>query len=478
MSGSRRIEARRSNRAVSGLRVLRLLALPLVAVALAVGAAVVRPGAATPLKPVEVPVAQTTHACPTLGDWFVATGQVDAAEATTVTPLPLAPNDPAAAAPTEAPAAAPRNPATWEATQPGGEAAIIRQRGARSGGVAFTAATVPTELGGGLVVGDCPGTVNSAWFVGGGSVTRHASTLILTNLADVPAVIDLRFLGARGPIDAVNAEGIVIAPGTTRRLGLDQFAAGEQEIAVQVVRRRGSVSVDLLDATTGPIAGTELIPPTSLARQIELPGVIAGPGRTLIVANPGDAVLRADVQVLGAQGPFSPEGLAQVEVAAGAVVAVPIPDSAGADATALRISADRPVVAAVRMQPTPRDLAYATTATAVRGPVVVPVALGPLDLPPTLQVTAVDQAATVTIDVRAADGSTLGSTTLEVPANQVAQLDLATVVAAGSGATDAVIRSNRPVRGVSVHRSGEQVAVMPWREAPVVARGPSVRAGF
>ncbi len=89
---------------------------------------------------------------------------------------------------------------------------MVQQRGRASGAVGFFAGTAPKKGGGGLVVGSCPGVVDDAWLMGLGSGGKHFSTLILTNLADTPAAVDLSLWGPKGKIDAVGSEGIVVKP--------------------------------------------------------------------------------------------------------------------------------------------------------------------------------------------------------------------------------------------------------------------------
>ena len=58
----------------------------------------------------------------------------------------------------------------------------------------------PLLEGGGLAVDTCGGIVDEAWFVGAGAVTRGVSTLVLTNLSDVPAVADVELFGVGGVV--------------------------------------------------------------------------------------------------------------------------------------------------------------------------------------------------------------------------------------------------------------------------------------
>ena len=110
--------------------------------------------------------------------------------------------------------------------------------------------------------------------MGLGSGGKHFSTLILTNLADTPAAVDLSLWGPKGKIDAVGSEGIVVKPSSVRRIRLDELAAGEAELAMHVHRRRGSLSAVVNDSSTSVFSGTEPVSATLSPRRN------AGRGRT------------------------------------------------------------------------------------------------------------------------------------------------------------------------------------------------------
>ena len=87
--------------------------------------------------------------------------------------------------------------------------------------------------------------------------------MILTNGRRAPAAVDLDLWGPDGKIDAVDAKGIVIKPFTTRRVELDDLAAGEPELALRVLRRRGAVSAVVNDLSTAVFGGTEPVSATA-----------------------------------------------------------------------------------------------------------------------------------------------------------------------------------------------------------------------
>ena len=368
-------------------------AFPLVAVLLVVLASLA-PGDddRSARAPGTVAVTQSTYACPAGSVITIAAGQVEAGTSGTASSLP-----------SRAPVEALGGATSWRTSVVDAPGVVVEQQGQGSGAVGYFAGTAPKSGGGGLVVGSCSGVVDDAWLLGLGSGNGHFSTLILTNLTDSSASVDLSLWGPEGPIDAVDADGIVIEPHSVRRIRLDELAAGESEIAVHLTRRRGSVSAVVNDSSTSAPKGTEPISAAQSPRRTQVVGGLVGgaSGRTLLVLNPGSSTARVDVEVVGRDGTFTPEGLEQVSVKGGTMQSVTIPASAGADPQALRLTSDRPVSATVRMAPNASDYAYAEATRALTGPTVVPVALGAQSSVPQLVLTAPDAAASV--DVQAFD---------------------------------------------------------------------------
>lgn len=455
----RRVEAGRSRAA------LEVLAWPLVAVLLVAATAVVGEQRAPTQEPRAVDVSQSVASCPLLGSLTASTGQTEPGEEGSIRVVAG-----------EEESTTDLDPEAWVAAAGSGDSAIVRQTG--GGGVAFAAGTV--AAGGGFTVTACPRVADESWFLGAGTTARHASTLVLTNVADVPAQVDVELWGAAGPIDAVNDTGIVVQAGSTVQVPLADLVVGESEVAVHVVRRRGVVTAALVDTSSSVLAGSEVLtssgPP---ATETVLPGVTSAGGRTLILANPGTRASRAVVSSAGPDGGFVPEGLGDLEVPAGTVVTVPLPESVGADATALRVESDLPLLSTVRLASGDADFAYATGAAAWTGPVVVPVALGPGAVRPVLQLVADDETSAVEVELFDTAMQPVGSTSLTVERGTLSALDLAAPELTDSpDVAYAVVTARRPVHGAAVYRTGELLSVLALQDAPLEALGPRVRPGF
>lgn len=442
---------------------LRAAALPLVAVVL-VALASLAPSdddQGTDRAPGTVTVTRSAYACPAGSVITVAAGQVAAGTSRTASALPaMTPDEQLAGA------------TSWRTAVVDAPGVLVEQTGSGSGAVGYFAGTAPRSGGGGLVVGPCPGVVDDAWLLGLGSGAKHFSTLILTNLADSQAAVDLTLWGPEGPIDAVDAEGIVIEPHSVSRIRLDTLAAGEPEVAVRVHRRRGSVSAVVNDTSTATFKGTE---PISVAqgpsREQVVGGIVGGTsGRTLLVLNPGTATARVGVEVIGRDGTFTPTGLEQVTVKPGTLRAVTVPASAGSGELALRLTSDQPVSSTVRMAPSTSDYAYAEPTTALTGPAVVPVDLGASGSVPQLVLTA--PGAQATVEIRAFDASMapLASSTVTVAAGttQVATPD-------ATGAAYLVLRPAGRVVAAATYTRGSGISSLAVQDAPVAATAPQVR---
>ncbi|MCW2825263.1 MAG: hypothetical protein JWQ91_2180 [Aeromicrobium sp.] len=439
---------------------VRSLALPLVAVVLVVLASLVPGDEESPRRPTAAAVTQTTYACPTGSAIEVAAGQVEAGTSASATVLPDGSAEDGLA-----------DSSRWRTQRVAGQGVIVQQQGRGSGAVGYFSGTAPTAGGGGLVVGQCPGVVDDSWLLGLGSGEKHLSTLILTNLEDTPAVADLTLWGAQGRIEAVDARGVVVEPRSVRRIPLADLAAGESELAVQVHRRRGSLSAVANDSATGSFRGTEPISATATPRRVQVvSGLVEGTeGRTLLILNPGTATARVGVEVIGPKSTFTPSGLGKVRVRAGSVKAVTVPKSAGPGEQALRLTSDRPVSATVRMSPGSKDYAYAEAAPALTGPAVVPIDLGTELDDPSLVLSAPGRAASVEVLTYAADMARLSSTRIAVAAGTTE-----TVTLKGRAAY-AVLHPKGRVTGAVTYTRGGGLSSLVLGAAPRTVLAPQVR---
>ncbi|MCW2830973.1 MAG: hypothetical protein JWP31_1665 [Aeromicrobium sp.] len=434
---------------------------PVVAGVLVLLASLVPGDEPSPRPPSTVDVTQAAYACPAGSVISVTSGQVAAGSASTSAVLP-------GGAPDDALAGAGR----WRTAVVDGEGVVVQQQGRASGPVGYFAGTAPKAGGGGLVVGGCPGIVDDAWLLGLGSGDKHFSTLILTNLGESPAVVDVALWGPQGPIDAVNADGIVIEPSSVRRIRLDALAAGESELAVHVVRRRGSVSAIANDMSTATYRGTEPVSTTLTPRREQVVGglVKGTAGRTLMLLNPGTSTARVDVEVVGRSSTFTPSGLEQIKVKAGALRLVAMPRSVGGAEAALRVTSDRPVAATLRLAPDVQDYAYAEASRPLAGPTVVPLDLGVGTDAPRLVLTAPGRTATVELETFDADMGSVSTRSVTIAGGTTRSVQLS-----GRRAAYVVLRPQGDVVATATYVKGDGISSLALLPAPLTVQGPQVR---
>jgi hypothetical protein len=440
---------------------LRILVIPLAAVVLVVLAILAPTDSDSARPPSRITVTESAYACPAGADVTVAAGQVKAGRSSTARALPDRRRDGDLEGATR-----------WRTSKVDGSGVLVQQRGRGSGASGFFAGAADKDAGGGLSVGSCPGIVDDAWFAGLGSGGKHFSTLVLTNLADTPAAVDVTLWGPQGKIDAVGSEGIVVEPSSTRRIRLDELAAGEPEIAMHVHRRRGSLSAVVDDSSTAVFRGTEPVSATlSPRRRQVVGGLVAGTsGRTLLLVNPGDTTARVSVKVIGPRSTFAPAGLEEVKVEAGTTRSVTMPKSAGSPAQALDVRSDQPVAATVRMSPTPKDYAYAEAALPLTGPAIVPVRLGDGIRAPRLLLTAPGRAASARVQAYDADMHPLMASNVRVDGGTTTWLRLE-----ARDAAYFVVRPRGRLVGAATYAKGDGLSSLALTDAPITVLGPQVR---
>lgn len=453
---------RRSRR---GMRQMGFVLIPVFA-AILVALALIAPSSSdSARRPTNVAVTQSSYACPAGEVITVASGQLRAGSGTTATVFPSRDRN-----------AALEKPKTWRTAIVDGTGVIVQQQGRRSGAVGYFAGTATKSGGGGLVVGSCPGIVDDAWMLGLGSGGKHFSTLILTNLADAPAAVDVSIWGPKGKIDAVGSEGIVVEPFTVRRIRLDELAAGEADLSIHVHRRRGSLSAVVNDTSTATFRGTEPVTATASPRRTQLVAGLTGGirGRKLIILNPGDTTARVDVKVVGPKNTFAPAGLQDLKVPAESMRNVIMPRAAGSGRQALKIVSDQPVSATVRLSPDNKDYAYAESVPALTGPAVVPVALDGRAESPELVLSAPGRAAEVELEAYDASMKSLDRVIVRIKAGTTAYFPAATTLKA-KGMAYIVVRPAGEVVGAATYVKGNGISSLALAAAPITVLGPQVR---
>jgi Family of unknown function (DUF5719) len=316
------------------------------------------------------------------------------------------------------------------------------------------------------------------WFTGAGAGLDHSSTLLLTNVDPGPAVVDIEVLGPDGRVDVVDTRGIVVAPGSRRRIDLTGIAPQTDDLALGVHADRGRVvaAVDDSFATSATATpGQEWLPGTDRpSRAPELAGVPRGAGsRTLLVANPSDLEAVVDLRVSGSSGTFTPTGLGTISVAPGAIRTVDLTRSVPAtEAVAVRLRSRVPVVASVRSV-RKGDQSYATAVGPLGGPSAAPLVAGG---DATVQLTADDRPSRVEVVAYGSRGRRIDAASVSIAANATRSWSPRRG-AAYVLVTPSPGRSNGPVSG-AVSYAGGGLAAVPLVALPLRERRPFVQPGL
>ena len=456
------------------MRSLKILLLPILAMGIIAAAFALPVRDAGTRAPRTVTVTQSSFACPIAGDTTVATGRVAAHTGARAT---------ATALPDKSSVDALTPVDSWNDAKVVAKSVVVNTIDAQgAGAVGFFGAIASSTDGGGLGVGSCPAVVQDSWYVGAGSGAKHFSTLTLTNLSDSTAVADVSLWGEKGPVDAVNAEGIVLDAFETRTIALDSLAAGEPELAVHVYSRRGALSVAMRDTSTAVFAGTEPLAETAApARRQVIAGIASGANdRQLVALNPGNTTARVKIEVLGKDGTFVPTGLDDVKIPAGKVKVMDVPASSGGGALALRLTADHPLSASVRSSPSNKDFAYAVAGQPLVGPAVAPMSIGNILQGAQLLLTAPGAKADVTITAYDAEMTKQGSVDVAVKAGSTTSYDLGAKGRFDKPLGDlayVVVNSAGNIQGAALYTRGDGVSALPLTTAPLKTLAPQVRPG-
>lgn len=211
----------------------------------------------------------------------------------------------------------------------------------------------------------CPEPHATWWFSGAGSAAvLHDTVLTIANPRPGAAVIDIDVYGPGGPVAAPGLHGITVDGRSTKVVDLAKTAPTDGSVAVSVIASRGLVAVTAADRFAPGVLGhsvREWLPPQPApGKELVLAGLPSTPGSSsLSLVNPGSTEAIAHLEVIGAHGTFSPEGLAPVTVPPGSVVSVPIDDVLDGTPMAIRITSDNPVTGSIRTTKN-GDTAYAT----------------------------------------------------------------------------------------------------------------------
>ena len=239
--------------------------------------------------------------------------------------------------------------------------------------------TVSRARGGelaGLAVGSCVAPAAEQWLVGGSTELLHTAKLTISNPSQQAASVKIDIFGALGEIPTGSRGVIALAAGESVALQLEALAPEQTRLAVRV-QATGALVTSSIQTTAldglHPLGISHLDPMAAPVRDLNFVGVISsgeaideGTAPTLRLLSPnGDAT--ATISVFGPKGEVRLRGGESVELGAGRVHDVSL-GGLPAGQYAVVLSANQPLVGAVRMTPT----STAVESTAEAGDVPAP----------------------------------------------------------------------------------------------------------
>jgi hypothetical protein len=171
----------------------------------------------------------------------------------------------------------------------------------------------------------CAAPSRDTWFEGGGTSTGDESSLILVNVDDTPATVDVTVFSSTGAADSKPGQGLTVPPHSRTITLLDRIAPNRSLLAVHVLSRRGRVAAALrYSSVSGDIAaGVDWIPQTiAPATKVVVPGFPQGGDgqRYVLITNPTTDDTTVSVQITTQTAQFVPTGLNELNVPAGTTV--------------------------------------------------------------------------------------------------------------------------------------------------------------
>ena len=293
----------------------------------------------------------------------------------------------------------------------------------------------------------CDAPHNDSWFVGGSTQLGDRTLLVLANVDDTPATLDVTVYAAAsaaGLPDPRLGQGITVEPHTRLVLDLDTLAPDRTLLTVHVASRRGRVAAGLRHArAVGRVPlGVDWVPQsTPPSTRVVVPGLPQGPGlRVVLITNPGNDAVVATLRVTTGDGQFVPAGLDQLDVPAGTTTAVRIDKLTRDSALGVTVTTDGgPVVAGALVldsQTGPvREFGYTAGSAPLSGPALLTDLVINRPTESTLILTAPDSAATVVVTpirVLGTTGTLPAAKTVRVPAGRTATLKLSTFYPPGT----------------------------------------------
>ncbi len=223
--------------------------------------------------------------------------------------------------------------------------------------------------GGGVAAALCqPGSAEQ-WFVGGSGGLTSTGVLEMVNSGFSPSTVEIHPYSSAASLPPVTVK---IPANSENRLRVDALVPGDELMALDVITRSGRVTSFLFDqrnkglrslgmdyAAGSAAPATHIVIPVGLNPSTQN-GKVANSLR-LLVPGPLDATVT--MQIVSADGAFTPVGFDSRKVARGKVIQLPINNLILTSPFSVVIDSDRPVVAGLFTQTPYGDFAWGAATT-------------------------------------------------------------------------------------------------------------------
>lgn len=205
----------------------------------------------------------------------------------------------------------------------------------------------------GLSATACVASTTDAWFTGLRSDDSHQTSVELVNLDGTDAEASLTFYGPDGIIPSPGSRGLTVPAQGSRTVSVGPLISSSDPVTVQVHATAGRLAVLVRERRwngTKPLGSDwvreSALPGTSLV----IPGIPAGKGdRSLVLTNPGERVVQADIQILGDAGAYQPVGAESIDIPAGATRVLDLAAGLNSQSGSVQVEATGDVTAAVEV---------------------------------------------------------------------------------------------------------------------------------
>ncbi|MBO3745076.1 hypothetical protein J5X84_03280 [Streptosporangiaceae bacterium NEAU-GS5] len=267
----------------------------------------------------------------------------------------------------------------------------------------------------------------AAWFVGPGPASAD-TTLYLDNIDEAPANVSIMLYAGEGPVLSDRGNGMVLRPGEHREVDLKTLAPSPLVMAVSITTATGRVTAAIKEEVTG--GGVDWLPlAAEPAKTVVVPGIPAVAGRReLYVAVPGEEDTVVSVKAVLKDGSYALKNRESLDVPAGSTTTFDLSTGLTGQPASLVLTADRPIVAGLKITGTGAkpDVAFTAGAPPIDiGSVVADNRNSDKDHVTRLVLSAPFKAAKVRLQLLPRDGTPLPDPTeVDLPAARTKEIKL------------------------------------------------------